>query len=132
MKLMLDTHAFIWWDENPSKLGAASRRACSDPDNELILSTASVWEIQLKRMIGKLTLAKSLRQLPEEQARQNELEISPIQVEHILQLETRRFTIVIRSTASRLPKPKLKAGRWTATTGPSVPTACRSFGNLHV
>ena len=84
MKLLLDTHAFIWWDENPSKLGAAARRACSDPGNDLILSTASVWEIQLKRMIGKLTLARPLRPLLEDQARQNGLEISPIQVEHIL------------------------------------------------
>lgn len=91
MKLLLDTHAFIWWDENPSKLGAAARRACSDPGNELILSTASVWEIQLKRMIGKLTLAKPLRQLLEEQARQNGLEISPVQTEHILRLETLPF-----------------------------------------
>ena len=73
MKLLLDTHAFIWWDENPSKLGAATRLACSDPNNELFLSTASVWEIQLKQMVGKLTLAKPLRQLLEDQARENGL-----------------------------------------------------------
>ena len=91
MKLLLDTHAFIWWDENPDKLGAASRQACSDLNNDLVLSTASVWEIQLKRMIGKLTLSKPLRQLIEEQARQNGMEISPVQVEHILRLESLAF-----------------------------------------
>jgi PIN domain nuclease of toxin-antitoxin system len=91
MKLLLDTHAFIWWDENPSKLSASSRLACSDPNNELMLSTASVWEIQLKRMVGKLTLSKPLRQLLEEQARQNGLEIVPVQVEHILRLELLPF-----------------------------------------
>ena len=91
MTLLLDIHAFIWWDENPSKLGAASRLACSDPNNELMLSTASVWEIQLKRMVGKLTLSKPLRQLLEDQTRQNGLEISPVQVEHIFRLELLPF-----------------------------------------
>ncbi len=91
MKLLLDTHAFIWWDENPSKLGTASQLACSDPNNDLMLSTASVWEIQLKRMVGKLTLAKPLGQLLEEQTRQNGLEITPVGVEHILRLETLPF-----------------------------------------
>ncbi len=42
MKLLLDTHAFIWWDENPSRLGPAANRACFDPANALILSVASV------------------------------------------------------------------------------------------
>lgn len=91
MKLLLDTHSFIWWDEDPSKLGAASRRACSDPNNELVLSTARVWEIQLKRMVGKLTLSKPLRQWLEDQTRQNGLEMAPVQVEHILHLETLPF-----------------------------------------
>lgn len=91
MKLLLDTHAFIWWDENPDKLGPASRQACSDPNNDLVLSTASVWEIQLKQMVGKLTLSKPLRELIEEQARQNGMEISPVQVEHILRLDSLAF-----------------------------------------
>ena len=91
MKLLLDTHAFIWWDENPSKLGAAARLACSDPNNELVLSTASVWEIQLKQMVGKLALAKPLQRLLEDQTRENGLEISPVQVEHILHLDALPF-----------------------------------------
>ncbi len=44
MKLLLDSHALIWWDENPTRLGPDTNRACFDPANELILSAASVWE----------------------------------------------------------------------------------------
>ncbi len=60
MKLLLDTHSFIWWDDNPARSGSAARAACLDPNNDLVLSTASIWEMQLKRMVGKLTLRKPL------------------------------------------------------------------------
>ncbi len=75
MTLLLDTHAFIWWDEDPTRLGSAARVACLDPNNDLFLSTASVWELQLKLMIGKLTVRKPLRQLVEDQVQQNGLGI---------------------------------------------------------
>lgn len=44
MTVLLDTHAFIWWDENPQKLGAKALAACQDPTNQLVLSVASIWE----------------------------------------------------------------------------------------
>lgn len=91
MKLLLDTHAFIWWDENPAQLEPAARPACSDPNNELVLSTASLWEMQLKRMVGKLTLRKPLRQLLDDQVQQNGLELVPVGVEHILRLDLLPF-----------------------------------------
>ena len=56
MKLLLDTHTFIWWDSDPAKLAAAALALCSDPANQLILSVTSLWEIQIKRQLGKLDL----------------------------------------------------------------------------
>jgi PIN domain nuclease of toxin-antitoxin system len=91
MKLLLDTHAFIWWDENPGRLGAAAHAACLDPNNELALSVASVWEMQLKRMVGKLTLRKPLRQMLDDQVQQNGLEIVPVSQEPILRLDSLPF-----------------------------------------
>lgn len=91
MKLLLDIHAFIWWDESPGRLGTAAHAACLDPDNELVLSTASVWEIQLKRMLGKLTFRKPLREMLDDQVRQNGLEIVPVGLEHILGLDSLPF-----------------------------------------
>jgi hypothetical protein len=49
MKLLLDTHAFLGWDAAPARLSAAARQACLDPANELLLSAASVWEVQINQ-----------------------------------------------------------------------------------
>jgi PIN domain nuclease of toxin-antitoxin system len=46
MTVLLDTHAFIWWDESPQKLGAKARAACQDSANEIVLSVASIWQIK--------------------------------------------------------------------------------------
>jgi PIN domain nuclease of toxin-antitoxin system len=56
VKLLLDTHTFIWWDSEPAKLSVTALALCSDPDNELVVSVTSLWEIQIKRHLGKLTL----------------------------------------------------------------------------
>lgn len=87
MRVLLDTHAFIWWDGAPQQLGAQARSACFDSGNELVLSAASVWEMQIKVMLGKLALQKPLRQLIEDQVRQNGLIVLPIVLEHVLRLE---------------------------------------------
>ena len=54
MKLLLDTHVFLWSQTEPSRLSAKERAAVRDPGNELFLSVASAWEIEIKRAIGKL------------------------------------------------------------------------------
>ncbi|MBA2430774.1 MAG: type II toxin-antitoxin system VapC family toxin [Chthoniobacterales bacterium] len=56
MKLLLDTHAFIWWYSHHAKLSTAALAACQSPTNSLHLSLASVWEMQIKIQLGKLTL----------------------------------------------------------------------------
>ena len=54
MKLLFDTHAFIWWDGEPSKLSSKVLALCEDRTNELLLSIASTWEMQIKFQLGKL------------------------------------------------------------------------------
>ena len=54
MKLLLDTHIFLWWADNPEKLSQAALSALQDEANELLLSVASVWEMQIKIQLGKL------------------------------------------------------------------------------
>jgi len=88
MKLLLDTHAFIWADGEPQKLSPAAKAACEDPANQIFLSAASVWEMQLKLMLGKLTLRKPLRPLIEDWVQQSGLVLLPVQVEHVLLLDT--------------------------------------------
>ena len=63
MKLLLDTHTFLWADHEPAKLSAQARALLSDPTNERLLSVASLWEMQIKSMLGKLTLRLPLPEL---------------------------------------------------------------------
>ena len=86
MRLLLDTHAFIWWDSEPSKLSADVLRLCRDPDNTLLLSFVSVWEMQIKSQLGKLTLREPLNLLLKQQQTHNQIVWLPIKLEHILNL----------------------------------------------
>jgi PIN domain nuclease of toxin-antitoxin system len=88
MKLLLDTHTFIWWDGSPQQLGPQAKPACFESANELVLSVASVWEMQIKVMLGKLTLRKPLRQLVTDQVQQNGLIVLPVNLEHTLRLDS--------------------------------------------
>ena len=54
MRLLLDTHAFLWWSINDGRLSQAARRAIADDDNDVLISAASVWEITTKHRLGKL------------------------------------------------------------------------------
>ena len=63
MRLPLDTHVFIWWADDPEKLSPAALAALEDEANELLLSVASVWEMQIKIQLGKLKLSLPLKEL---------------------------------------------------------------------
>ena len=55
MKLLLDTHALIWWVED-RPMDAGARKAIGSPDNTKLLSAVSVWEAEIKIAIGKLKI----------------------------------------------------------------------------
>ena len=88
MKVLLDTQAFIWWDVEPTRLGPQATAVCFDPSNQLVVSVATVWEMQIKVMLGKLTLRKPLRHLVADQAQQNGMEVLPVNIEHVLRLDS--------------------------------------------
>ncbi|WP_250125267.1 type II toxin-antitoxin system VapC family toxin [Chroococcidiopsis sp. CCMEE 29] len=54
MKLLLDTHSFIWYILDSEKLSNTALTLINDGENEILLSTASVWEMAIKQSIGKL------------------------------------------------------------------------------
>ncbi|MBC7104238.1 MAG: type II toxin-antitoxin system VapC family toxin [Parvibaculum sp.] len=56
MRLLLDTHTFIWWMTNDRALPASARRMIGDEDNEIFLSAATAWEMAIKHKIGKLPI----------------------------------------------------------------------------
>lgn len=62
MRLLLDTHAVIWWVDQDHLLSPAAHAAIADPQNELLISAASIWETAIKAGLGKLSLSMPYRQ----------------------------------------------------------------------
>jgi len=91
MKLLLDTHIFIWWADHPEKLSHAALSALEDEANDLLLSAASVWEMQIKIQLGKLKLTLPLRELINNQQETNDLKVSPVTLTHVLALDALPF-----------------------------------------
>jgi PIN domain nuclease of toxin-antitoxin system len=60
MKLLLDTHVLIWWLEDPTQVAVHVREAVSRPENHVLVSAVSAWEIAIKRSIGKLNVPQDL------------------------------------------------------------------------
>ena len=60
MRLLLDTHALLWWLAGDPQLSAAARAAIEDEDNPVYVSAASAWEVATKHRIGKLPQAGPL------------------------------------------------------------------------
>jgi PIN domain nuclease of toxin-antitoxin system len=54
VKLLLDTHALLWWLADDQRLGPAARDLIEDPGNDVLVSIVSLWEIVVKVRVGKL------------------------------------------------------------------------------
>lgn len=59
MKLLLDTHIFLWFISGDTKLSAEAQASITNPDNDVYLSVASVWEAIVKNQLGKLPLPQA-------------------------------------------------------------------------
>ena len=57
MRLLLDTHLLLWALGAPERLDAATRELIEDPDNEVLFSAASIWEIAIKAGLGRVDFA---------------------------------------------------------------------------
>jgi PIN domain nuclease of toxin-antitoxin system len=78
MKLLLDTHAFLWWDSQDLRLPESLRSAIESSANTVYVSAVTVWEIAIKRASGKLIFAQSVARAIERQR----FTPLPITVEH--------------------------------------------------
>ena len=63
MKLLLDTHVLLWAAGAPERLASDIRALLDDPDNQPIFSAASLWEIAIKRALGRADFAVDARAL---------------------------------------------------------------------
>jgi len=62
MRLLLDTHCWIWMQTDPERFSKRTREILIDPANELMLSVASIWELVIKTTLGKLRLPADIRE----------------------------------------------------------------------
>jgi len=91
MRLLLDTHIFIWLIDGNPKLSQTARQAIEDTSNTLYLSIVSLWEITIKTSLGKLELAIPLEQIVINLILPSGIEILPIHLPHLLVLQTLPF-----------------------------------------
>lgn len=88
MKVLLDTHTFLWWIADDPRFSPRARQIMEAADTEPFLSAASDWEIAIKSRLGRLKLPSDLQGFIAEQLRINAIQVLPIQMSHALHVLT--------------------------------------------
>ena len=91
MRLLLDTHTFLWFVLGDGRLSAKARAAIEDPSNEKLLSPASYWEIAIKISLGKYTLSKPYEEFMGKEIGENGFVVLSIEPKHTAVLTTLPF-----------------------------------------
>lgn len=86
MKLLLDTHVWIWWLTAPDRLTSEASSALSDAESRLYLSPASTWELMVKSAAGRVNVSGSVEALVQEAISASGVQPLPIEHAHALQL----------------------------------------------
>ena len=83
MNLLLDTCVLLWWLDNPDLLSKGTSTAIKEPDNRIVVSVVSAWEIAIKKMLGKLESPDNLKEVIVDSG----FELMPIDYEHAWQVQ---------------------------------------------
>ena len=83
MRLLLDTHTFIWFVTNSPRLSPSAKALIEDEFNEKLFSTASIWEMAIKHSLGKLRFDLPLTTFLKQQMVQNSMDVLSIEIDHI-------------------------------------------------
>lgn len=88
MRVLLDTHAFLWFILDDPRLSTSARIVIEDPANDVEISPASYWEIAIKICLGKYALPQPYQTFMEHQIAANDFRILPIELRHTALLTT--------------------------------------------
>lgn len=88
MRVLLDTHAFLWWIGDDPRLSERAREVLSDGDNDLVFSAASGWEIAIKARLGRLHVPGDLNTYLVRQLTENYTSVLPVHLSHALRVHT--------------------------------------------
>ena len=91
MKLLLDTHTFLWFIAGSSKLSDYAQQLIEDSSNERLLSIASLWEMSIKASIGKLRLELPFTEIVTLHVKKNAIKLLHISPEHLENLRSLPF-----------------------------------------
>ena len=84
MNYLLDTHSFLWWCANDSRLSSQAIEVIADIENNIFLSVVSAWEISIKSRIGKLPLPEAPEVFISNMLKLHSFYILPISMTHAL------------------------------------------------
>ena len=82
MRLLLDTHAFLWWLTDSPRLSEPARQAIAADTNEVLVSAASAWEITTKHRLGRLPNAEAVASDVAGTIARQDFDELPITVDH--------------------------------------------------
>jgi PIN domain nuclease of toxin-antitoxin system len=105
MRLLLDTHTFLWFILDDPRLSLTARNLIEDPANEVEVSPASYWEIAIKIKLGKYALPQPYQHFMETQIAANDFQILPIEPRHTALLTAMQLHHKDPSIGSSSPKP---------------------------
>ncbi len=88
MRVLLDTHAFLWWISDDRRLSDRAKEIIGDGSNELYFSAASGWEISIKAGLGRLEVLEDLEPFIADQLSRNAIQALPIYLRHALHTRT--------------------------------------------
>lgn len=91
MRLLLDTHAFLWWIADDARLSNRARSAIANRKDECFVSLASCWEMAIKVSLDKLTLAAPVDRFVPEQLATNGFGLLPIEFAHVARVARLAF-----------------------------------------
>ncbi|MFP4540460.1 MAG: type II toxin-antitoxin system VapC family toxin [Opitutales bacterium] len=83
MRLLLDTHAVLWFLRGDARLSAVARAAIESAESECLLSRASLWEISIKQSLGKLKLAEPFEERLSSALLRNRIGDLPLERAHL-------------------------------------------------
>ncbi len=86
MKVLIDTHVFLWSIVSPTKLSSRARSTIQSGDNHVLLSAASLWEIAIKEQVGRLSLPDPPDRYLRRRIAESDIEMLSISAEHALRL----------------------------------------------
>ena len=88
MRVLIDTHVFLWWVEGDRALPAKARSVLADRDNECLFSLVSAWELAIKASLGKLKLAITVQRYVTEHVAANGFRLLDIRMPHVGRVES--------------------------------------------